>query len=115
MKLSLPSRKILTGALLAALLPLAACGDSAPPAASPATPVEKAPAAPLFQKKEIADWCPEHGVPESICTRCNAHLIAGFKQKGDWCKEHDLPESQCLACHPELRAKFQAMAPKDKR
>ncbi|QOJ01133.1 MAG: hypothetical protein HRU70_11785 [Phycisphaeraceae bacterium] len=58
------------------------------------------------------DWCAEHGVPESICTRCNSKLIAEFKQKGDWCKEHNLPESQCVACHPELKEKFEAMKPK---
>ncbi len=49
------------------------------------------------------DWCDEHGVPESLCTRCNASLIAAFKATGDWCEEHGLPESQCLACNPDLR------------
>jgi len=49
---------------------------------------------------------------ESVCTRCNAKLIDGFKQKGDWCVKHDLPESQCLACLPELKSKFEAMTPK---
>lgn len=68
--------------------------------------------APLIQKKEAADWCREHGVPESVCTRCNPALIADFKKKGDWCKEHDLPESQCLICHPALKEKFEAMRPK---
>lgn len=81
-----------------------------PPAAAKTEP--KKPVEPLIKKQEIADWCPEHGVPESICTRCNASLIEGFKAKGDWCKEHDLPESQCFKCHPELEAKFKAMAPK---
>lgn len=59
-----------------------------------------------------ADWCAEHGVPESICTRCNSKLIAEFKQKGDWCKEHNLPESQCIECNPDLKEKFEAMKPK---
>jgi len=49
------------------------------------------------------DWCGEHGVPESMCTRCNATLIAAFKATGDWCPEHGLPESQCLACNPDLK------------
>lgn len=71
----------------------------------------ESPKRPLVPKTEIVDWCGEHGVPESICTRCNAELIAGFKKKGDWCKEHSLPESQCIPCHPELEAKFKAMAP----
>jgi hypothetical protein len=70
------------------------------------------PIQPLIKKQEIADWCPEHGVPESICTRCNPTLVEGFKKKGDWCKEHDLPESQCLQCHPELKEKLEAMKPK---
>ena len=48
------------------------------------------------------DWCGEHEVPESQCTRCNPELIAAFQATGDWCQEHGLPESQCLACNPEL-------------
>jgi len=87
------------------------------PAATPAAktesqPTKEKPKEPLIKKQEIADWCPEHGVPESICTRCNPSLIEGFKKKGDWCKEHDLPESQCIQCHPELKEKFEAMKPK---
>jgi cobalt-zinc-cadmium efflux system membrane fusion protein len=66
----------------------------------------------LVPTVKLADWCPEHGIPESVCTRCNASLIADFKKKGDWCKEHNLPESQCLSCHPELKEKFEAMRPK---
>jgi hypothetical protein len=68
---------------------------------------------PLIKKTNIKDWCPEHGVPESICTRCNSALIADFKQKEDWCAKHDLPDSQCLECHPELKAKFEAMEPRE--
>ncbi len=49
-----------------------------------------------------ADWCGEHGVPESMCTRCNPDLIPAFQATGDWCEEHGLPESQCKACHPDL-------------
>lgn len=49
------------------------------------------------------DWCEEHQVPESQCTRCNPDLIAAFKATGDWCAEHGLPESQCLKCNPELK------------
>lgn len=48
------------------------------------------------------DWCGEHGVPESQCTRCNHDLEAAFKATGDWCEEHGLPESQCLKCNPDL-------------
>jgi hypothetical protein len=49
------------------------------------------------------DWCGEHQVPESLCTRCNPSLIAAFKASNDWCAEHDLPESQCQICNPELK------------
>jgi hypothetical protein len=49
------------------------------------------------------DWCEEHAVPESQCTRCNPDLIAAFKATGDWCEEHGLPESQCLKCNPDLK------------
>jgi len=49
------------------------------------------------------DWCDEHQVPESMCTRCNPTLIAAFKATGDWCDEHGLPESQCLLCNPDLK------------
>jgi hypothetical protein len=49
-----------------------------------------------------ADWCGEHAVPESLCTRCNPDLVPAFRATGDWCEEHALPESQCLRCNPEL-------------
>lgn len=49
-----------------------------------------------------ADWCDEHQVPESMCTKCNPTLVAAFKATGDWCPEHSLPESQCRLCNPQL-------------
>jgi hypothetical protein len=49
------------------------------------------------------DWCGEHGVAESQCTRCNPSLTAAFKASNDWCAEHDLPESQCKKCNPDLK------------
>ena len=49
------------------------------------------------------DWCEEHGVPESQCTRCNPKLIPAFKATKDWCEEHSLPESQCTKCNPDLK------------
>lgn len=48
------------------------------------------------------DWCDEHGVPESLCTRCNPALAPAFKAMKDWCPEHGLPESQCLKCNPKM-------------
>lgn len=93
----------------------AACGDAATPKMD--TLPAKAPAgeskAPLVPVKKAADWCKEHGVPESACTRCNTDLVAAFKAKGDWCDKHDVPKSQCVACDPSIAAKLAAMAPKD--
>lgn len=45
--------------------------------------------------------CPEHGVLEAVCTKCNPKLIPVFQAKGDWCAEHGFPESFCPICHPE--------------
>jgi cobalt-zinc-cadmium efflux system membrane fusion protein len=50
-----------------------------------------------------ADWCAEHRVPESECTKCHQSLIPAFKAKSDWCAEHDLPESHCRLCNPNLK------------
>ncbi len=60
-------------------------------------------AQPGAQPGSHEDWCGEHEVPESLCTRCNPTLTAAFKATGDWCQEHGLPESQCLICNPELK------------
>jgi hypothetical protein len=49
------------------------------------------------------DWCGEHGVPDSQCTRCDKALIPVFKATGDWCQKHGLPLSQCLKCDPKLK------------
>lgn len=48
------------------------------------------------------DWCGEHEVPESQCTRCNAELIPAFKATNDWCDEHQLPLSQDKIHNPDL-------------
>lgn len=77
----------------------APAGDSAK-AASVAPDVKHAPAGAKPGSHE--DWCDEHAVPESLCTRCNPKLAAAFKASGDWCEEHGLPESQCKVCHPDL-------------
>lgn len=89
------------------------CAKDAPPAASgqaeqPAAVVASASAggghlAPNVKPGSHEDWCGEHAVPESMCTRCNSSLVAAFKATGDWCGEHGLPESQCLKCNPELK------------
>src|SRR5690349_578280 len=46
------------------------------------------------------DWCDEHQVPESQCTRCHPELIPAFKAAGDWDDAHHLPLSQCTQCSP---------------
>ena len=98
-------------ALVAALsLGTAACSKSEPaPAKAPATETQ-----PVAEPKSghaasdvvpgsHEDWCGEHAVPESQCTRCNPELVAAFKATGDWCAEHGVPESQCLKCNPDLK------------
>jgi len=105
-----PLRNALCAAFLASLS-ISCGGEESRQGSTPGEPAAKS-RTPLVQKVEVTDWCKEHVVPESACTRCNASLIPVFQKKGDWCKEHSLPESQCIECHPELKAKFDAMAPK---
>ncbi len=87
------------------LLFLAACGATAPEAAvsaqltQPPSQHAAADAAPGSHE----DWCAEHAVPESQCTRCDPSLVPAFQATGDWCPEHALPESQCVACNPDLK------------
>ena len=91
------SLRSIRSSLLAVSFVLAAC--SGEPEA--ATPQVHAPATAVPGSHE--DWCGEHGVPESLCTRCNPALVPAFQATGDWCPEHGLPESQCRICNPELR------------
>ena len=106
---SLQLSRSMTALRLAAVAALALAGaacqkDSAAPevAKPPAAAGEKHAAAGV-QPGSHEDWCGEHAVPESQCTRCNPELIAAFKATGDWCEEHGLPESQCLKCNPGLK------------
>lgn len=89
-----------------------ACDRGAPAApAAPATPAAaptqaataSAHAAASAKPGSHEDWCGEHQVPESQCTRCNPDLVPAFKATNDWCAEHGLPESQCLKCNPNLK------------
>lgn len=100
--------------IITALVSLALCAcdkksDPPPAAEKPATAAPAAAAEepihahPGAKPGSYEDWCGEHQVPESLCTRCNASLIAAFKATDDWCEEHGLPESQCLTCNPELK------------
>lgn len=49
------------------------------------------------------DWCDEHGVPETQCTRCDPSLIPAFQTANDWCADHGLPMSQCTIHDPNLK------------
>ncbi|MCK6545521.1 hypothetical protein L6R52_06600 [Myxococcota bacterium] len=98
--------------ILAGLLSLGAalatgCKSDAPKPAEPAKSAEPAKAATHapagVEPGSHEDWCGEHAVPESLCTRCNPQLAAAFKATGDWCEEHGLPESQCKLCNPGLK------------
>jgi cobalt-zinc-cadmium efflux system membrane fusion protein len=55
--------------------------------------------------------CREHGVPEALCSRCNASLIPAFKAKNDWCGGHSVPESQCVICDPSRAPASDATTP----
>lgn len=80
---------------------LVACAGSEPAPAPPSVPAQAhAPSHVVPGSHE--DWCAEHQVPESQCTRCNPSLAAAFQATGDWCAEHGLPESQCRTCNPGL-------------
>jgi hypothetical protein len=82
--------------VLVCLLLCLACSKGSEPASSEHAPANVAPGS-------HEDWCGEHEVPESLCTRCNPSLIPAFQATNDWCAEHGLPESQCKICNPELR------------
>jgi hypothetical protein len=105
-------------AILVASLAAVGCddksgSDASAESAKPQAAEQSKPAGPLIPVVQMADWCPEHGVPESVCTRCNASLTPAFKAKGDWDDGHNLPKSQCFECDPGLREKF-ALAYKEK-
>ncbi|MBX3356412.1 MAG: hypothetical protein KF724_12020 [Phycisphaeraceae bacterium] len=99
--------RIISAFLVPALLCVTACDKKEPAAQSKPTNTQTTAAA------DAPDWCAEHEIPESICTKCNKKLIADFKKKGDWCKEHDLPESHCTICNPDVKEKFLALKPKE--
>ena len=51
--------------------------QTAPPQAAAPKPATQ----PLIPQVAMIDWCKEHGVPESVCTRCNDSLTAGFDER----------------------------------
>ncbi len=100
-------RTTLIGIIMLATLATTGCENKSSDKASGTSSAVTAPgakhAAVGVRPGSHADWCGEHQVPESMCTRCNPSLVAAFKATGDWCVEHNLPESQCLICNPELK------------
>ena len=89
-------------ALLAALV-LAGCSKSADAGGAATAAGDAQHAGSGVKPGSHQDWCGEHAVPESQCTRCHPELAAAFKATNDWCEEHGLPESHCLKCHPDLK------------
>ena len=87
--------KMFYGSILCLLI--LACRTSLPPLPLLASkPIGTDPA----QVSDPADWCAGHDLPESMCSKCNPSLIAGFKESGDWCAAHGFPESACPSCNP---------------
>ncbi len=80
---------------------LALCLGACQPQSGEGPPAPPAPSSPT----EPDAICPEHGLLQSLCTRCNPALAVVFKNKGDWCIEHDFPESLCPTCHPERKGR----------
>lgn len=98
--------KTLLTLMLGTLLATGACRKSGSDKSAPAPEATKTETG--HAKKDVVpgsheDWCDEHQVAESQCTRCDPSLTAAFKATGDWCEEHGLPESQCLKCNPDLK------------
>lgn len=86
--------RFISSSLLATLLVLfASCGPSSS-SSHQETP------SPVPEAAHAEDWCAEHGLPESKCTKCNPELVDAFVEAGDWCAGHGFPESVCPSCNP---------------
>lgn len=101
-------------ALLSLLLVAAGCGSqgaksgAAPPEAAGAAETTGPPTGEGHGGANVVagsheDWCVEHAVPETQCTRCNPSLIPAFQASNDWCADHGLPMSQCTIHDPNLK------------
>ena len=98
-------------AMLAVLLITVGCGNpntqtraTQGDAAAPATPpTGEGHAAATVVPGSYEDWCAEHQVPETQCTRCDPSLIPAFQAANDWDAEHGLPMSQCTIHDPNLK------------
>jgi len=105
----MPARYALFLILAASLL--GACGRGGVPATGGANGAAGQPAVPTGAGHAAADvvpgsyedWCEEHQVPETQCTRCDPSLIPAFQAVGDWDADHGLPMSQCTVHDPNLK------------
>ena len=52
------------------------------------------------ENADPSDWCKEHSLPESMCTKCHPELTERYTKAGDFCAGHGCPESVCPKCHP---------------
>lgn len=95
-------RRLLIPLTLVLLAVASGCGKKE--AAKAPEAAKQAAAEPKNESQE-AGLCKEHGVLESLCTKCNPKLAPIFQAKGDWCAEHGFPESVCPICHPERGGK----------
>jgi cobalt-zinc-cadmium efflux system membrane fusion protein len=118
-KYRLTSRLAPPAAVLVALLAVGcerqATSSSAQPGKTTAKKASLGPESSPIKPVLDEGWCSGHGVPESVCTRCDDSLIAKFKEAGDWCQEHELPETQCTKCRPEVAARWAALNPNEKK
>jgi hypothetical protein len=94
---------VVTGVLMVALVACSKDDGANKPANDSPTQKKAEHAAADAVPGSHGDWCGEHAVAESQCTRCNSDLVAAFKATGDWCEEHGVPESHCLKCNPEIK------------
>lgn len=60
---------------------------------------EKPAPSPVVHEEHAEDWCAEHGLPESKCTKCKPELVEKFIAEGDYCREHGYPKSACPICN----------------
>jgi len=82
---------------LLSLILWATLGCQQAPQSPPPSP---SPPAKAVSVADPADWCAGHGVPESMCPKCNSGVEERFREAGDWCEEHGFPESVCPSCNP---------------
>ena len=97
-------------ALLSLFLFAAGCGDKGTKSEAAQTGTAETASPPTGEGHAVAevvpgsyeDWCDEHHVPETQCTRCDPSLVPAFQAANDWCPEHGLPMSQCTIHNPNL-------------